>query len=568
MRLSRLFGKTLRQPPAEAETPSHQLLLRAGLVHQLSAGIYSYLPLGWRVLRKIEQIVREEMDAAGGQEVLLPALHPVELWEQSGRRQAFGQTLFVLKDRRERELVLGPTHEEVITDLVRRNVQSYRDLPLLLYQIQTKFRDEPRPRGGLIRVREFSMKDAYSFDSDWEGLDRSYASMVTAYYNIFRRCGVPVIAVEADSGAIGGKDSQEFMFLTDVGEDEVVFCEQCHYAANVEKAGFQKRRVEPEELLPLEEVATPGVKTIENLAGYLHVPPWRTMKAVFYNADGQPVFVAIRGELEVNEVKLKNLLKATDLRLMTDEEVERYGLVAGAASPIGIRGMTIVADDSVSDSPNLIGGANKPDAHLRNINYGRDWTADLVGDIARAREGDPCPRCGRPLVNRRGIEVGHVFKLGTMYSETFGAFFLDRDGTSKPCVMGCYGIGPSRLLATVIEANHDERGIIWPRTLAPYDVHLVALNVERPDVYEAAEQLYATLEANGLSVLYDDREESAGVKFNDADLLGMPLRATVSPRTLGQNGVELKLRREPAGTVVPFEQAPARARALLDEIEK
>lgn len=557
MRMSHLFSKTLRHVPAEAETPNHQLLLRAGLIQQLTAGVYSYLPLGWRALLKIRQIIREEMDAAGGQEVMLPALQPLDMWEESGRREAFGQILFTLRDRRERELALGPTHEEVVVDLFKRLVQSYRDLPVLVYQMQTKFRDEPRPRGGLMRTREFTMKDLYSFDADDAGLDVSYEKMLRAYKRIFDRCGVPTVVVEADPGPIGGRDNQEFMHLTPVGEDSVLICPECGYAANTERADFQKQRVEPEEPLPVEEIATPGQKTIDDLVQFLGIPCERTLKAVFYASDGQPVFVAIRGDLEVNETKLRNALGGGELRLMDDREVQEAGLVAGSASPAELRGVKVVADDSVLDSPNLVGGANKPDTHLRNLNYGRDWRADVVRDIALARPGDACARCGTPLELHRAIEMGHIFKLGTVYSDKLGATFLDSEGKARPVVMGCYGIGVERLLATVIEANHDDKGIIWPASVAPYHVHLVALNVETPPVREAAEKLYADLQAAGIEVLYDDREESPGVKFNDADLLGMPLRVTVSPRTLAKDSVELKPRREPESSLVPLSSAVA-----------
>jgi prolyl-tRNA synthetase len=557
MRLTHLFGKTLRQAPAEAETPNHQLLLRARLITQTTAGVYSYLPLGWRTLLKIRQIIREEMDAAGGQEVMLPALQPIDLWEESGRRKSFGQTLFVLKDRRDRELALGPTHEEVSVDLFKRLVQSYRELPIMIYQMQTKFRDEPRPRGGLMRTREFTMMDLYSFDADDAGLDASYDRMLVAYRNVFDRCGVPTTAVLADPGPIGGRDNHEFMHLTDVGEDQVLICPHCGYAANTEKAGFRKGKPAPEEPLPLEEVATPGQKTIDDLVAFLGIPPQRTLKAVFYACDGAPVFVALRGDLEVNEVKLRNALGGGALRLMDDVEVERSGLVAGAASPSGLSGVRVVADDSVLDSPNLVGGANKPDVHLRNLNFGRDWKADVVADIALARSGDPCPTCDTPLQMRRAIEMGHVFKLGLVYSEKLGATFLDAEGKARPVVMGCYGIGVERLLATVIEANHDDKGIIWPSSVAPYHVHLVALNVESPPVKEKAEALYAALKAAGVDVLYDDREESPGVKFNDADLLGMPLRITVSRRTLEKDSVELKRRQEQESTLVPLSDAVA-----------
>lgn len=556
MRLSRLFGKTLRQAPAEAETENHRLLLRARLVEQLAAGIYSYLPLGWKIARRIEQIIREEMDAAGGQEIHMPVIQPSELWEESGRLNTFSG-LYTFQDRRERWMVLGPTHEEVVTDLARRNVQSYRDLPQLLYQIQSKFRDEQRPRGGLIRVREFIMKDLYSFDADWDGLDQSYQRMYDAYLRVYRRCGVPVVPVLADSGAIGGKESQEFLFLTDIGEDTALICANCGYAANAEKAEFRKPAAEPETPLPMEELSTPGQKTIDDLVRFTGRPHARTLKAVFYQADGKPVFVAIRGDLEVNEVKLRNAIKAVDLELMSDEEVRRRALVAGSASPVGLYGMTIVADDSVLESPNLIAGANMPDVHFVNVNYPRDWTADIVTNIALARAGADCISCGHPLGERRGIEMGHVFKLGTVYSDAMGATFLDSEGQTQPLIMGCYGMGVERILAATVEENRDERGIIWPAELAPFSVHLVGLNLDRPEVRAAAEELYAALQAAGVSVLFDDRTESAGVKFNDADLLGMAWRVTVSPRSLEKHGVEVKARREKDAELLPLDGAVA-----------
>ena len=572
MRLAQLFSQTLRQAPAEAETPSHQLLLRAGLVQQLAAGIYSYLPLGWRAVRKIEQIIREEMDAAGGQEVHMPVLQPVELWEASGRRETYIPPLFVARDRRERELVLAPTHEEAVTDLFKQQVQSYRNLPALVYQIQTKFRNELRSRGGLIRLREFIMMDLYSFDADWEGLDRSYDAMLQAYTNVFQRCGLPTVAVQADSGPIGGKDSQEFMYLTDVGEDEILLCDRCGYAANTEKADHRKLALPAEEPLALEEVATPGIKTIEELSRFLEVPPERTLKAVFYAASGEPVFVAIRGDLEVNETKLRNALGGVELRLMEDREVEAVGLVAGYASPVGLekaakRPVRIVADDSVRSSPNLVGGANKPDAHLRNVNFERDWQADIVTDISLAREGDVCSQCDEAatLKLRRGIESGHVFKLGTVYSEKMGATFLDQEGRQQVAVMGCYGIGVDRLLAAIIQENHDEQGIVWPAAVAPYAVHLVTLSADRGGVGEAAERLYAELVDRGVEVLYDDREESPGVKFADADLLGMPLRLTVSPRNMKEDSVELKRRDESDSTMVPLSEAASRVAEMVAE---
>jgi prolyl-tRNA synthetase len=537
-------------------------MLRARLIEQLAAGIYTYLPLGYRALRKVEQIVREEMDAAGGQEVLMPAMQPVDLWEESGRKEAMGQTLFTLTDRRERHLALGPTHEEVVVDLFRRNVQSYRELPQLLYQIQTKFRDEPRPRMGLVRGREFGMMDLYSFDADVDGLDRSYQAMFDAYTRVFQRCGVPALPVQADSGAIGGKDSQEFVLLTEIGEDTFLLCPKCGYAANSEKADHKKQELQAEEPQPVEEVSTPGQKTIEEVARFLEVPRWRTLKAVFYAADRKPVFVATRGDLEVNEVKLKNALKAQDLRLMADDEVREYGLVAGSASPVGLKGMQVVADESVAQSPNLVGGANKPDAHLRNLNYGRDWQADILTDISLAREGDACPNCGTPLEQKRGIEMGHIFKLLTVYSEKMGARYLDAEGRTQLAVMGCYGIGTSRLLQCIVEANRDEKGIVWPGSVAPYDVHVVGLGLDREDIAAKARSLYDDLTRAGLEVLYDDRSESPGVKFNDADLLGIPVRVTVSPRSLEKDSVELKRRASSDVDLVPYADAAARVTSL------
>jgi prolyl-tRNA synthetase len=552
MRLSKLFGKTLRQEPAEAETVSHRLLLKAGLIQQVASGVYSYLPLGLRTLRKIENIIREEMEAVGAQEVLLPVLQPIELWQETGRDKAFGKGLFQLQDRRDRRLCLAPTHEEVITELVRHNVKSYRDLPLYLYQIQTKFRDEPRPRAGLIRLREFAMKDLYSLDADGEGLEQSYQGMIQAYNNIFTRCGVSAVLVEAESGAIGGKESHEFMMLSESGEDQVIHCPKCGYAANAERASFAKTRLEDEEPLPLEEVATPGVKSIDELAGFLAIPKSKTLKAVFYIADGELVFVTIRGDLEVNETKLKKALNCFELRLATEEEVEKAGLVAGSASPIGIAGAKKVADDSVTLGANFVVGGNKPDTHIKNANYPRDFAVDIIANIALAQGGHLCPRCREELSSSRGIEVGHLFKLGTIFSENLGAYYLDQEGKQKPIVMGCYGIGISRLLAAVIEHNHDEQGIIWPPSIAPYHIYLCPLSLDDPQVAEEAERVYHKLSEQGFEVLFDDRLESAGVKFNDADLLGLPIRLTLSPRTLRQHCAEVKRRTEEGAELVPL----------------
>ncbi len=565
MRISKLFGKTQRELPAEADTVSHQLLLRAGMIRQVAAGVYSYLPLAWRVLKKIENIIREEMDKADGQELMLPALQPLELWQKTGRDRAFGQGLFTLYDRRERRLALGPTHEEVITELVSANVQSYRDLPLRLYQIQTKFRDEPRPRGGLLRVREFDMMDLYSFDVDEAGLDESYNKMLQAYRNIYQRCGLPTLMVEADSGAIGGKDSHEFIMVAESGEDEVIYCENCKYSANVDRAQSIKERIEGGEPLPVEEVSTPGMATIDKVSSFLKAPRNHTLKAVFYIADGKLVFVAIRGDLEVNEVKLKNALKCTELRMATEAEVTEAGIVAGAASPIGISGIKIIADDSITTVTNLIAGANKPGTHLKNVNYPRDFKADLITDVARARAGDRCPKCQSKLSSTHGIEVGHTFKLGTFISEKLNARFIDESGVSHPIIMGCYGIGLGRLLAAAIEQSHDAQGIIWPLAIAPYHIYLCPLYLENPQVATTAEKLYAELEAQGLEVLFDDRNESPGVKFNDADLLGIPIRVTISPRTLEKSSVEIKWRSEKESQLLLLGEAVNRLKELISQ---
>jgi len=564
MRFTRLVTKTLRTDPPEAETASHRLMLKAGLIQQVAAGVYSYLPLAWRSLRKVENIIREEMDAAGGQELMMPALQPAELWEHTGRRSAFGDNLFHLEDRRGRPMVLAPTHEEVVTGIVRANVQSYRDLPVILYQIQTKFRDEIRPRAGLVRVREFDMKDAYSFDADDDSLEESYQAMAQAYRNIYRRCDLPVLMAEADSGAIGGKDSHEFILPTPTGEDTVITCPGCGYTANAEKAVATCQQLPEETEQPLEEVSTPGVKTIADLAQFLNIPPEKTIKAVFYSADEEVVLASIRGDLEVNEVKLKNFLHANELRLATDDEVSAAGLVSGSASAVGLTGIKRVADPSVTMGSNFVVGANKPDSHLRGANYPRDFQADILTDIALAEPGQLCLRCGRVLESIRGIEVGHIFKLGTFFSESMGALFLDKEGQQQPITMGCYGIGVGRLLAAAIEQNHDERGIVFPTPVAPYQVHLVGLNLADEEVSAAADQLYADLWKQGIEVLYDDRQDqAAGVKLNDADLLGMPVRLVVSPRNLKNGVVEVKGRREEQAATVPADQVVDAVRQQL-----
>ena len=564
MRLTQLISRTMRADPPEAETVSHRLMLRAGMISQVASGVYSYLPLAWRSLRKIENIIRQEMDAAGGQEIRMPVLQPLELWEETDRRTAFGENLFTLQDRRGRPMVLAPTHEEVITNIVRANVQSYRDLPATLYQIQTKFRDELRPRAGLIRVREFDMKDAYTFDPDEESLERSYRTMAQAYRNIYQRCGLPALMVEADSGAIGGKDSHEFILLSPSGEDTVITCTKCGYAANSEKASGSVSPVAVQPPLPMEEVSTPGVKTIAELCDYLSIARHKTLKAVFYSADGELVFVAIRGDLEVNEVKLKNALHCADLRLASEEEVAAAGLVAGSASPIGLENIRRVADESIRLGSNFAVGANVPDTHIRNANYPRDFRVDILAEIALAQDGHGCMRCGEPLESTRGVEVGHIFKLGTFFSETLGAFYLDREGQRRPILMGCYGIGVGRLLAAAIEQNHDEKGIVFPTPISPYHAQMVGLNLADSSVAQAAEEMYHRLWERGIETLYDDREEeAAGVKFNDADLLGLPVRLVVSPRALSREAVEVKGRSESEAELVPLGEVVERVAALI-----
>ena len=566
MRFSKLFGKTLREEPTEAETVSHRLMLKAGLIYQVSAGIYSYMPLAWRSLRKIEQIIREEMDAAEAQELRMPVLQPQELWDASGRTQAFGPNLFSLKDRRQRPLVLAPTHEEVITNMVKSHVHSYRDLPLILYQIQTKFRDEPRSRGGLIRVREFDMKDAYSFDADEEGLELVYQQAIGAYRRIFARCGLSVVMVEADSGAIGGKDSHEFILPAEVGEDTIILCGSCDYAANVERARGGKPPAPRSEPLPVEDVHTPGIRTIEELGAFLGVEANQTLKVVLYVADGSLLAATIRGDLDVNEIKLKRALGIADLRMATDAEVTEAGMAPGSASLVGIRGVRSVADDSIEQGSNFVAGANRRDYHLRNVNYPRDFSVDRVVDIAVVQQGHACPDCRNPLSTVRGIEVGHVFKLGTVFTELLSASFLDTEGRQRAPTMGCYGIGVGRLLAAAIEENHDDRGMRLPASIAPFEVSLVGLNMEDPAVVKAAERLYARLEKAGIEVLFDDRQESAGVKFNDADLLGFPVRLVVSPRTLREGMVEVKPRSAAEASMTPVNQATRAVKRLLADL--
>lgn len=548
MKMSQMFGSTLRQAPAEAEIASHQLLVRAGFIRQLGAGIYSLMPMGKRAVNKIENILREEIDAIGGQELFMPVIHPADLWKETGRWYQIGDEMSRFRDRKDHDMVLAMTHEEVVADLARREVRSYKQLPMLVYHIQTKWRDDPRPRAGLIRVREFTMKDSYSLDADEAGLDKQYKVHYQAYFNIFHRCGLPVISVGSDVGMMGGSMAHEYMYLSPVGEDTLLLCDKCHYRANRQIARFQKPAPQEEGQAEIEKVSTPGIPTIEALANFLKVPKAKTAKAFFVVgkfSEGEKeieklVFAIIRGDMEVNETKLANAIKAKELRPAHEEEIKAVGAVPGYASPIGIKGALVVVDDLIPGSPNLAAGANETGYHYVNTNYGRDYKADVVADIALAEEGFECPNCGAPMRASRGVEVGNIFKLGTRYTASLGANYLDENGREHPIVMGSYGIGSGRLLACVAEEHHDDKGLVWPISVAPFDVHLVALRGGA----EEAQKLYAELGSAGIEVLYDDREETPGVKFNDADLIGLPIRLTVSERSLKEGGVELKLRRE------------------------
>ena len=570
MKMSHLFSQTLREAPAEAEMSSHKLLVRSGFIRQLAAGIYTTMPLARRSLTKIENIMREEMNAIGGQEMSMPVVHPAELWQETGRWYQIGSEMGRFKDKNERDMVLAMTHEEVVADLARKEIHSYRQLPVLIYHIQTKWRDDPRPRAGLIRVREFTMKDSYSLDADWEGLERQYRNHYQAYFNIFQRCGVPVIAVKSDTGMMGGKLAHEYMYLTPFGEDTLLLCDACGYSANRQIAHFRKQALPKDALLELEKVETPDTKTIADLAAFLEIQEAQTAKAVFLVATISPrntvpdrnrtpekfIFAVLRGDMELNETKLANALGASELRPATEEEIVAVGAVPGYASPVGltrpgrssknakVSDVIIIVDELIPESTNLVAGANETGYHLLNTNYGRDYTADLIADIAAAQEGDGCPECGAALRAVRGVEVGNIFQLGTRYSEAMGATFQDKDGIDKPIVMGSYGIGSGRLLACVAEEHHDDWGLIWPISIAPYHIHLVALphKNDQGTTLAVAEQLYADLQTAGMEVLFDDREESPGVKFNDADLIGLPLRVTVSARGLEQGMIELKRR--------------------------
>lgn len=564
--------RTLREVPNEAEIPSHILLLRTGMIRKLVSGVYGFMPLGWRSVRKIEEIIREEMDRAGGQEIHMSAVQPAELWQESGRWFAYGPELWRLKDRNGRDFCLGPTHEEIFTDIIRSDVSSYRQLPVNLYQIQTKYRDEARPRFGLMRSREFIMKDAYSFDRDQEGLDKSYQEMYGTYERIFTRCGLTFRPVEADTGAIGGSNSHEFTALSEVGESEIAYCEACDMAATVERAACVDAPATEEAELPREEVHTPGTKTIEEVADFLGIPQTKTMKAllfVTYDEEGKEngyVAAFVRGDRELNMTKLVNALGIPEHSIeFADEEKmgAATGCVGGFTGPVGLHDCTIVADSELPGLKNLCAGACKVDYHMKNVNYGRDYKADIVTDIKTLKEGDPCPVCGAPVKHARGIEVGQVFKLGTKYSESMGAIYKDENQKDQLIVMGCYGIGVTRTLAAIVEQHHDENGIIWPVSVAPYHAIITVMKPEDEVQAQTAERIYKELMDAGVEVLLDDRKERPGVKFKDADLLGIPVRLTVG-RGAPEGKIEYKLRRDAEKEELSVDEGIARAIRLIN----
>jgi len=567
MRYSEMFLPTVREVPSDAEVISHQLMIRAGLIRKLTSGIYSYLPLGYRIIRKLEQIIREEMNKAGAQEVHMPMVQPSEIWQESGRWVYYGKELLRFRDRHDHEYCLGPTHEEVITTLVRNDVKTYRQLPCNLYQIQTKFRDEVRPRFGVMRCREFGMKDAYSFDVDEAGAEKSYEKMFAAYNNIFRRCGLKFRPVEADSGSIGGKYSHEFMVMADSGEDAMVFCEKCSYAANLEKAEVsqpEKKAISDKDWIALAEVHTPETRTIEEVIAFLKVKPQDIVKTLIFNGDGKPYAVLIRGDYEINEIKVRNHLGVAELELADDEMIKSVtGAPRGFAGPVNIK-IPVLMDYSLMGMVNFVTGGNKEDYHFTNVNTGRDFKEGTYADLRVVQPGDNCPRCNGNVKFARGIEVGHVFKLGTKYSKAMKATFLDKDGQEKIMIMGCYGIGVGRTVAAGIEQNNDENGIIWPMPLAPYHVIVTPINVNEKEVMAAAENLYGAMLKEGIEVILDDRDERAGVKFKDADLIGIPLRIIVGQKNLAQGKVELKIRKTGENTLYPLEDVMKQVKDIID----
>jgi len=564
MRVSRLYAPTLRETPAEAEIPSHQLMLRAGMIRKAAGGIYTYLPLALRVLKKIETIVREEMNQIDSQELLMPIIQPAEIWQETGRWDVYGEEMFRLQDRHKRNFCLGPTHEEMITTLVRSDVRSYRQLPISLYQIQNKYRDEIRPRFGLMRGREFIMKDAYSFDRDEDGLSISYNKMFDAYTNVFNRCGLNFRPVEADSGAIGGSGSHEFMVIADSGEASIVYCPACDYGANVEKAELHPIVPAEEAALPLEIKDTPQTKTIEEVSSYLNIPSQNTIKAMAYQSDKGYVIALVRGDHEVNEIKLINALGCIDLTLANEEKiVEELQSAAGFIGPVGLQGATVVADNTVMEMVNAVCGANLADKHYINVSPRRDFKADIITDIRLIQENDPCPICGQPVKTARGIEVGQVFKLHTKYSESLHTTYLDEKGKEQPMVMGCYGIGVSRTMAAAIEQHNDENGIIWPVPIAPYHVVIIPINSKDEAQMQLAEKIGQELTKNDIEAILDDRNERAGVKFKDADLIGYPLKIVVGPKTLQEQILEVKVRRTGDVNFLNVENYVAKVQELL-----
>ncbi|MGL5950975.1 MAG: proline--tRNA ligase [Cetobacterium sp.] len=542
MKMSNMLVSTLREVPAEAEIDSHKLMLRAGMIRKMASGVYNYMPLGLKVLKSIEDIVREEMNDAGAQEFLASAMLPAELWQESGRWDVYGEEMFRLKDRNNRDFCLGPTHEEVFTDIARNEIKSYKQLPVNLYQIQTKYRDERRPRFGVMRSREFIMKDAYSFDKDQEGLDLSYEKMNEAYVKIFTRCGIDAKCVAADSGAIGGSASAEFMVKSEVGEDDVVFCTTCNYAANIEKAEVTPDRADFEEMLEMENVATPNSRGIDEVSEFLKVSPKKTVKLLMFNVDGKVVGVIVRGDREVNEVKVSNAANATtDIIMASHEEYKNAtGCEVGFGGPVGIKVDLLLVDEEVKYMHNMITGANKTGYHTKNVNYGRDFEG-TIGDFRNIENGEKCPKCSGEVAIARGTEVGHIFKLGTKYSEAMNATFIDENGKNKPFIMGCYGIGVTRTMASVIEQHHDENGIIWPLSVAPYHISVIPVNIKDEAQMEIANKLYSELRSLGVDALLDDRNERPGVKFKDSELIGIPMRVTVGKK-ITEDEVEFKLR--------------------------
>ena len=555
MRVSKMFAPTLREVPAEAEVVSHQLLLRAGFMRKSTNGMYSYLPLAWRVLKKIENIVREEMDNAGAQEIMMPIMQPAEIWQESGRWGAYGAEMIRLKDRHNREYCLGPTHEEMVTTLIKGDVRSYRQLPMNVYQIQDKFRDERRPRFGLMRSRDFIMKDAYSFDRDEAGLDVSYKSMYDAYTNVFNRCGLTFRPVEADSGAIGGSGSHEFMVIAESGEAEIVYCTECDYAANVEKAEMHVIEAADEAALERAEVETPNCKSIADVCAFLNMPVEKSVKAVAYKSEKGLILCFVRGDHEVNEVKVINTCNVLEVEMADENLLVENGTCGGYMGPVGIdpEKVMVVVDHSVMQMHNFCCGANKEGYHMVNVNPGRDFTPTFVADIRLIQEGDPCPHCGGKVSKARGIEVGQVFKLFTKYSAAMNCTFLDENGKENPMVMGCYGIGVSRTMAACIEQNNDKDGMIWPVAIAPYEVLVVPVNTKDEASTAKAEEIYEVLKKAGVEAVIDDRNERPGVKFKDADLIGYPLRVVVGPKTLAEGNIEVKARRTGEVAMLPVD---------------